>query len=57
MGRDLGIVTITQRGTGFQGTFSAFPVFGGVAAISAFLFGGRLRSGMSSPKGSGRAHG
>lgn len=57
MGWDLGIVMIAQRGISFQGTFSEFPAFGGVAAISAFLCGGRLLSGISSPKGSGRAHG
>lgn len=57
MGWDLGIVMIAQRGIGFQGTFSEFPAFGGGAAISASLCGGRLLSGVSSPRGSGRARG
>lgn len=57
MGWDLGIVMIAQRGISFQGTFSEFSAFGGVAAISAFLCGGRLLSGISSTKGSGRARG
>lgn len=57
MGWDLGIVLIAQRGVGFQRTFSEFPAFGGIAALLAFLWGGRLLSGISSPKGSGRAHG
>lgn len=51
------ILSWSQRASGFQGTFSEFPAFGDVAAVSAFLWGGRLLSGISSPKGSGRAHG
>lgn len=39
---------MAQRGIGFQGAFTEFPAFGGVAAISACL-GGRLLSGISSP--------
>lgn len=57
MGWDLDIVMIAQRASGFQGTFSEFPAFRDVAAVSAFLWRGRLLSGISSPKGSGRAHG
>lgn len=54
---DLDIVMIAQRAIGFQEMSSEFPAFGGVAAVSAFLGGGRLLSGISSPEGSGRARG
>lgn len=57
MGWDLGIVMIAQRGIVSKERFLNFLPLEVVAAISAFLCGGRLLSGISSPKGSGRAHG
>lgn len=57
MGRYLGIVMITQRGVGFQGTVYKFPAIGGADAISAFLCltGGSLA--LHLPQGSGSVHG